>query len=475
MKKSRVALVVLLGAAIVVTGVSIAAFSAADNDKANKTARTAQLSDKSMAASVRTQIEKPLSHGRGAITNLQKITDEANHIALKWDPVSDAKGYNVYICDRDDESQEYKKIADVTEPTVDIQDLKDTTPYWIKVSAYINDGLSTVECPAALLKTATQTADVAGLDSTHSGDVIGFEWNENSRYTGYEIYRGSKSNDYQYELYEKIDNRSSEYEDQNVEDGEFYTYMIKPFRIVDDTQYTAPGKTIDLMCGLSSPSDFIARKAGKSVVLSWKDRPLAQGYNIYQAQGEHGDYKMIDTTENTSYTVENLTANTTYFFRVQPYHRISDEKTAYGTWSTCSVEVTDGEQTSGSAITSKGTYIEISIQQQHLWLYVDGKMFLDTDVVTGNDDDEHYTPTGNFSIIERGQGVNLEGEGYSTYVNYWMCFLGGGYGIHDADWRSSFGGDIYQGNGSHGCVNTPYDKVQQIYEHTEYGTPVYIY
>ena len=56
-----------------------------------------------------------------------------------------------------------------------------------------------------------------------------------------------------------------------------------------------------------------------------------------------------------------------------------------------------------------------------------------------------------------------------------MCFLGGGFGIHDASWRSYFGGDIYKGNGSHGCVNAPHDKAAEIYEHTDLNTPVFIY
>ena len=51
----------------------------------------------------------------------------------------------------------------------------------------------------------------------------------------------------------------------------------------------------------------------------------------------------------------------------------------------------------------------------------------------------------------------------------------GGCGIHDASWRSSYGGNIYKGNGSHGCVNTPYSKVQKIYNNTGYGTPVIVY
>ena len=105
----------------------------------------------------------------------------------------------------------------------------------------------------------------------------------------------------------------------------------------------------------------------------------------------------------------------------------------------------------------------------------DGKLTgFETDVVTGNDDGYCNTPTGYFSITSRARNTYLNGPGYSSFVNYWMGFYGG-CGIHDASWRSSYGGNIYKGNGSHGCVNTPYSKVQKIYNNTGYGTPVIVY
>ena len=123
MKKSKVALVALLGAAVVVSGISIVAFAAADGNS-GKSSHTAQLSDKSMAASVRTQLEKPLSLGKGEITEIKKTSEDPNHIALSWAPVEGAVGYNVHICDRN-VSDDYEKVADVKQPSVDINDLND--------------------------------------------------------------------------------------------------------------------------------------------------------------------------------------------------------------------------------------------------------------------------------------------------------------------------------------------------------------
>ena len=65
----------------------------------------------------------------------------------------------------------------------------------------------------------------------------------------------------------------------------------------------------------------------------------------------------------------------------------------------------------------------------------------------------------------------LRGADYESFVSYWMPFSGG-YGLHDASWRSSFGGSIYKTNGSHGCVNLPSSKASALYSEIYVGIPV---
>ena len=47
--------------------------------------------------------------------------------------------------------------------------------------------------------------------------------------------------------------------------------------------------------------------------------------------------------------------------------------------------------------------------------------------------------------------------------------------MHDASWRSTFGGTIYKRSGSHGCINLPYSAAKTIYENIEAGYPVLVY
>lgn len=120
------------------------------------------------------------------------------------------------------------------------------------------------------------------------------------------------------------------------------------------------------------------------------------------------------------------------------------------------------------------TYVEIDLTQQKMWFYVDGNVYVETDVVTGNVSRGFDTPVGVYGITYKEKNATLVGENYSSPVKYWMPF-NGNIGIHDADWRSSFGGQIYKTSGSHGCVNTPPKNAKKIFEKIEKGMPVIVH
>lgn len=120
------------------------------------------------------------------------------------------------------------------------------------------------------------------------------------------------------------------------------------------------------------------------------------------------------------------------------------------------------------------TYVEINLTAQHLFLYVDGERILESDFVSGNSSRGYDTPVGVYSITYKQRNATLVGENYETPVSYWMPF-NRNVGMHDANWRSSFGGDIYKTNGSHGCINLPPSMAQEIYGYIEKGTPVICY
>ncbi|MBO5069669.1 MAG: peptidoglycan binding domain-containing protein [Roseburia sp.] len=120
------------------------------------------------------------------------------------------------------------------------------------------------------------------------------------------------------------------------------------------------------------------------------------------------------------------------------------------------------------------SYVEINLTAQHLFLYEDGELVVESDFVSGDVADGNATPTGAFGLTYKTKNAILRGADYETPVTYWMPFYGD-YGMHDATWRSKFGGNIYKTNGSHGCINMPLSVAKTIYEVVEKGYPVLVY
>ena len=128
------------------------------------------------------------------------------------------------------------------------------------------------------------------------------------------------------------------------------------------------------------------------------------------------------------------------------------------------------------------TFVEIDISSQHVYFYQDGNCVWDSKCVTGTaTDPDRATPTGVFALKYKQRDRVLRGRinpqtgkpSYESPVAYWMPF-NGNIGLHDANWRSSFGGSIYLKSGSHGCINLPPKNAKTLYELITPGTVIVV-
>ena len=120
------------------------------------------------------------------------------------------------------------------------------------------------------------------------------------------------------------------------------------------------------------------------------------------------------------------------------------------------------------------TYVEIDLGNQKLYYYVDGQLTLTSDIVSGALWGGRRTPPGLYKVNYKAKNVVLRGPDYAAPVRYWMPF-NGGIGMHDANWRSSFGGGIYKSGGSHGCINMPSSSAKALYDIINKDCPVICY
>lgn len=130
-------------------------------------------------------------------------------------------------------------------------------------------------------------------------------------------------------------------------------------------------------------------------------------------------------------------------------------------------------------------YIDVDLSEQHARMYDEsGNLIWESDFVSGDPTKNNQTPSGVYTInTNKGtnqtlKGLDENGDGqpdYTSQVTYWMPFVDNLVAFHDASWRSSFGGTIYSGNGSHGCVNLPSSAAATLYQLTQVGDVVVVH
>ncbi len=139
-----------------------------------------------------------------------------------------------------------------------------------------------------------------------------------------------------------------------------------------------------------------------------------------------------------------------------------------------------------------GKVMVVSLTEQTLRLYMDGKLVHWMYVVTGQQ--AAQTPPGLFHIFYKGTNLTFKSNEPPdsplwyppTPINYGMQYRDGGYFFHDATWRSYFGPGAnlphqdytsgqYSDNGTHGCVNMSLSDTAWLYNWVEIGTPAIIY
>lgn len=423
--------------------------------------------EKPSAPELKTQKRPKVNTVKGLA--FEKVT--ADSAEIKWESVKGATGYIVYIRNSD-ETEKFTKQCTTTQPFVTVNGLEHTTAYQFKVVAFVNHKGKMVVGKSAYAETMTEIAATKAPTLKRSSTIIEFTWNKNARADGYVIYRKTKLND-EFKEYKKItDNATTIYTDESITAGTTYYYTVKAYRKpYDKDTYYSTGDTMKTVAGLSAPGHVSVTSQLRRVSLVWNKNKQAHGYYIYYSTEKNGEFKLMKDTKNTFYNTNRLTTGQQYYFRVVPYRVVGDEIFT-GTWLAENKVVTDKAYDKEIG----NTYIEVSIKQQRMWFYIDGELYVETPVVTGNVG-YYSTPTGAYTIYQKLSPATLVGPTWSTPVDYWMAFTYSGCGIHDAQWRSNseFGGSTYQGNGSHGCVNTPLDKVKKIYGKAKIGTPVVVY
>ena len=214
------------------------------------------------------------------------------------------------------------------------------------------------------------------------------------------------------------------------------------------------------MCVTNPDGSYLIDPAtGKYVVDPWKVLNFLNSMkSMYSGKGRISKFRstrgdLIDIAGGTEFAMD-VATELPYLYSAIIEERTETRSVAYGVGS---------------------SYVEVDMSLQMLYVYSNGVKILETPVVTGNTSLGHGTPTGIYYINRKQRDTVLVGADYRSPVAYWVPFIRNSIGLHDATWRSAFGGSIYRTNGSHGCVNIPPAVMPAVYEVVSVGMPVVLF
>jgi lipoprotein-anchoring transpeptidase ErfK/SrfK len=209
----------------------------------------------------------------------------------------------------------------------------------------------------------------------------------------------------------------------------------------------ASGKALDVTGNSSKDATNVQQaNPSKTDAQKWKIVPTGDGW--FYLQAKNGTY--LTGANNGDKNGDNVFISTSYTAsKAQKFEFI---KTTYAEYF--------------------GTYADVNLTTQHMFFVKDGVKVLECDIVSGAP--YMATPTGTFRLYGKTSPAVLVGADYRTPVTYWMPF-NGGVGFHDANWQPWFGGNRYLNNGSHGCINMPFDKAKELYSYISIGDTVKVH
>lgn len=430
------------------------------------------------------------------VSKLTVASQNPKSISLKWNKSDGATGYTVYRMDYQSNGK-YKKICDVkgTEQYND-KELTSSHKYYYYVAAYREvDGEKSYSKNGAIIKTATTPSQVQNLETiVKKTNSLTISWDESPNASGYVIYRMSKNeNEYEgewvYDEYEGYiynsnvgsyvkhavikDGKKTTYTDKELYNCQAYSYRVVPYYKADNKYYYGDYRQVATGTVTETPKVEAFSRTNR-IMAKWYPVDGAEGYAVYLSENKNGPFKLQGTTDDTIYLTKQLTENKKYYVRVCAYYSADKKTEIYSNFTTEEVQCTSKNRVYKYEVDP--TYIEIDLDMQHMWYYENGKLVISTPVVTGMKY-ARDTTTGLYNVYNKESPARLVGETWDTDVNYWMAVTYDGIGIHDSVWRYNYeyGGNTYTYDGSHGCINTPFDKVQEMYQKVKVGTPVVIY
>lgn len=230
-------------------------------------------------------------------------TAGANSVTLKWSWLAGATRYRVqrYI------NGSYSTIAYTTAETYTNTGLTAGATYTYRVIGYVAGEWTDASAAVSAKPYATSSAAPTGLSATGGNRSITLTWNKVTNASEYRIQR------YVNGVWKTIGFTSASiFAENGLTNGVSYQYRV--LARVNGVWSKSSAIISAKPSGIAAPATLTATGGANSVTLKWS---AVSGANQYRVQRYvSGKWNTIATTTSTSYVNRNLSANTSYTYRV---------------------------------------------------------------------------------------------------------------------------------------------------------------
>lgn len=247
----------------------------------------------------------------------------STQIKITWDRNNGYDYVELYYAPIDSDNYTYSTTLDAGLGEGIIGGLEPGKRYNAKLRGVIGENLYT-EFSKQHFGT-TRPADARNITVTaQNNNSISLNWDKSEGATEYRIYR-STSADSGYKKIATVYDTS--FTDNKLNPGTKYYYQIESFFSIGDMNYYGQKVPIfavtnpDTLSGLK-----ISGKNSSEITIEWTKAKGAKKYRILRSTSAKSGYKSVGETDKNRFTNTGLNANTTYYYRVEPYTSFDGKK-----------------------------------------------------------------------------------------------------------------------------------------------------
>ncbi len=263
-------------------------------------------------------------------SNLNATTHSSTQINLSWtDNSSSETGFKIER--KTGSGGAWNEIAQVGDNTTTYSDnnLTPDTQYCYQVRAYNTAGNSNYSNESCATTSDVPPNPPTNLSTTaHSSTQINLSWTDNSNNeTGFKIERKTGSGGAWNEIAQVGDNTTT-YSDNNLTPDTQYCYLVRAYNSVGNSDYSNEACATTFDVPPIPPTNLSATaQSSTQINLSWTDNADNEtGFKIERKTGSNGTWNDMDSVgaNTTTYSDNNLTANTEYCYRVRTYNSVGN-------------------------------------------------------------------------------------------------------------------------------------------------------